>query len=397
MLERTFARHPFYARWVALLGLLLITALAVLWMPDRLHTYQLCDGAETTVIRAQKADPTEILSAVGRPLLGNDRLEITERSDCTVMNVLRSQMVTVYLDGEAVMPECPAATVGAVLEARAITLTGDDYVRPTADTPMQEGMSIHVVRVEHRELISEEAIPRQSLTEVDLSLDVGETCIDDEGADGLSRTTTYITYEDGVITDHTQVTEIVQPARAQRIRTGISHAAVEGSATMKVYTPPKAVSKPAVSKPASSSSGSSSGSSSKSSSSSSSSSGSYTSGGNSVSSASGGVLTTSSGKTYTYTQVLSCSATAYTTEGYAEKHNASGNIARVGTVAVDPTVIPLGTALYIVTDDGEYLYGYCIAEDTGGAVKGNIVDLFFNTLTECYAFGRRNCTVYVLG
>ena len=69
----------------------------------------------------------------------------------------------------------------------------------------------------------------------------------------------------------------------------------------------------------------------------------------------------------------------------------------MGTVAVDPKVIPLGTALYIVTDDGEYIYGYCIAEDTGGAVKGNIVDLFFNTLAECYAFGRRNCTVYVLG
>ena len=70
------------------------------------------------------------------------------------------------------------------------------------------------------------------------------------------------------------------------------------------------------------------------------------------------------------TKVLSCSATAYTTEGFTEKHNASGNIARVGTVAVDPKVIPLGTALYIVTDDGEYIYGYCIAEDTGGAVKG---------------------------
>lgn len=42
---------------------------------------------------------------------------------------------------------------------------------------------------------------------------------------------------------------------------------------------------------------------------------------------------------------------------------------RKGTVAVDPGVIPLGTRMYVPS------YGYGVAEDTGGAVVGNIIDL----------------------
>lgn len=79
-------------------------------------------------------------------------------------------------------------------------------------------------------------------------------------------------------------------------------------------------------------------------------------------------------------------ATAYSGGGTT----ASGLAARVGRVAVDPRVIPLGTKLYISG------YGYCVAADTGGAIKGNRVDLYFNTESECIQFGRRQVTVQVL-
>ena len=75
---------------------------------------------------------------------------------------------------------------------------------------------------------------------------------------------------------------------------------------------------------------------------------------------------------------------------------ASGMRAGVGVVAVDPRVIPLGTKLYIEAVDGSWTYGYAIAGDTGGAIKGNRVDLFFNTYSECIQFGRRNARVYIL-
>ena len=52
--------------------------------------------------------------------------------------------------------------------------------------------------------------------------------------------------------------------------------------------------------------------------------------------------------------------------------------------------------LYITTPNGKIVYGTAVAADTGGAIKGNKVDLYYNTYNECIQFGRRNVTVYVL-
>lgn len=61
-----------------------------------------------------------------------------------------------------------------------------------------------------------------------------------------------------------------------------------------------------------------------------------------------------------------------------------------GVVAVDPRFIPLGTRLYI---DG---YGYAVAGDTGGAIKGNRIDLGYDTYSEALRFGRRRVKVLIL-
>lgn len=107
------------------------------------------------------------------------------------------------------------------------------------------------------------------------------------------------------------------------------------------------------------------------------------------------------GKTFTYSKKLTVKATAYDTSpeengGYSK--TALGLTPGFGIVAVDPGIIPLGSKLYIEsTDDGKsWSYGYCIAGDTGGAIKGNRVDLCYNSKSECIQFGRRDATVYVL-
>lgn len=107
-----------------------------------------------------------------------------------------------------------------------------------------------------------------------------------------------------------------------------------------------------------------------------------------------GVLTLQSGETLRFSSVKSMTATAYTA-GYdgADYCTATGTTVRVGVVAVDKRVIPLGTRMYIVTNDG-IVYGTAVAEDTG--VRGNKVDLYFNTYDECINFGRRGCSVYIL-
>ena len=95
-----------------------------------------------------------------------------------------------------------------------------------------------------------------------------------------------------------------------------------------------------------------------------------------------------------------CTATAYDgsyeTLGYYNPKTALGRTPTVGTVAVDPKVIPLGKKLYIESVDGSYVYGECFAGDTGGAIKGNRVDLFMGSRSEALAFGRRQVKVYIL-
>lgn len=93
------------------------------------------------------------------------------------------------------------------------------------------------------------------------------------------------------------------------------------------------------------------------------------------------------GVEFSYTEKRRMLATAYTHTG---NRTATGTIPRVGVVAVDPKVIPLGTRLYV---DG---YGFARAEDTGGTIKGDKIDLFMDTAEETKRFGRRWVTVYIL-
>ncbi|KYQ86898.1 MULTISPECIES: 3D domain-containing protein [Thermoactinomyces] len=84
---------------------------------------------------------------------------------------------------------------------------------------------------------------------------------------------------------------------------------------------------------------------------------------------------------------LTVQATGYTHTG---SRTATGTYPRRGTIAVDPDVIPLGTKLYVPG------YGYGVAEDTGGAVQGHIIDLFFETRSEAIQWGRRTVTIKIL-
>jgi 3D (Asp-Asp-Asp) domain-containing protein len=80
---------------------------------------------------------------------------------------------------------------------------------------------------------------------------------------------------------------------------------------------------------------------------------------------------------------LTVTATAYTLEG----HTATGAPVGYGVVAVDPSVIPLGTRMTIPG------YGEGVAADTGGAIQGAVIDLWFPTAAEAANWGRRTVTI----
>ena len=87
----------------------------------------------------------------------------------------------------------------------------------------------------------------------------------------------------------------------------------------------------------------------------------------------------------TYSRKLVVKAYAYTGGG----RTAMGTRARVGEIAVDPSVIPLGTNVYI---EG---VGPRRAEDTGGNIKGNTIDIYMDTQSQCLSWGARYVTIYI--
>lgn len=111
-----------------------------------------------------------------------------------------------------------------------------------------------------------------------------------------------------------------------------------------------------------------------------------------------GMITLPTGEVLRYTDSMTVWATAYTCEGY-DGITATGTRAREGAIAVDPSVIPYGTRMFIVANDGSCIYGVATAEDCGDPdfICDNRVDLYFDTLEECIRFGYRDCTVYFLG
>jgi 3D (Asp-Asp-Asp) domain-containing protein len=90
-----------------------------------------------------------------------------------------------------------------------------------------------------------------------------------------------------------------------------------------------------------------------------------------------------------YKKVMDMEASAYSAASAGGNITYSGTTLRRGIVAVDPKVIPLGTHMYI---EG---YGYAVAEDIGGAVKGARIDVAMQTNAECFQWGVRDVKVYI--
>ena len=97
--------------------------------------------------------------------------------------------------------------------------------------------------------------------------------------------------------------------------------------------------------------------------------------------------TSSSSDSMQVAKTLDVKAYAYTGDGIT----ATGTKPKYGTLAVDPTVIPYGTKIYIKELDKVFT-----AEDCGGAIKGNKIDIFMDTETACNNWGVRNITIQIL-
>lgn len=378
-------QHPRRRAWLRRLIVIAVLAAAVGALLSQTvfaqTSYIITDGDRVTVHRSYSSDPYEVLTEAGIELEEEDTYETGYADGMNQITVRRMQMVTVINRGAQSVIGTYGETTGSLLARMGITPGTGDTLSCSSETQTYDGMTIELVHTETRIEEEDTVVPYPVNYYEDPDLEPGAEIVLVAGQNGLTHVKSEVTYRNGKEVSRVVVQETVKmkPVTQLVIR-GVDRTIMEQPADPE----------PAEQAAPAASSGTASGSSS---------SGSSSSGGSRYDGSaetSGNVIMTSSGESYTYVDVMTCSATAYTCEGYVG-HTYSGTLARVGAIAVDPTVIPLGTKMYVVSNDGQYVYGYCVAEDIGGGIKGNKIDLYFDTYAECWDFGVRMCTVYILG
>lgn len=378
-------QHPRRRAWLRRLIVVAVLAAAVGALLSQTvfaqTSYIITDGDRVTVHRSYSSDPYEVLTEAGIELEEEDTYETGYADGMNQITVRRMQMVTVINRGAQSVIGTYGETTGSLLARMGITPGTGDTLSCSSETQTYDGMTIELVHTETRIEEENTTVPYPVNYYEDPDLEPGAEIVLVAGQNGLTHVKSEVTYRNGKEVSRTVVQETVQTKPVtQLVIRGVDRTIMEQPADPE----------PAEKEAPAASSGAASGSSS---------SGSSSSGGSRYDGSaetSGNVIMTSSGESYTYVDVMTCSATAYTCEGYVG-HTYSGTLARVGAIAVDPTVIPLGTKMYVVSNDGQYVYGYCVAEDIGGGIKGNKIDLYFDTYAECWDFGVRMCTVYILG
>ena len=331
---------------VLLLPVVVLLAVAIPTAMAR-NTYVITDGEQVKVYTTHVTDPAEVLEKAGIELSADDTYTTVPGDGVAEITISRGQSITVYNCGEKMQVTSYGETVQALLDRLGIPSCGDYSVSANLSDETYDGMEVQVdftVRDTQTYTVN---VPFETTYCYDPDLGEDEQIVMVEGQDGQRQVTADVTYVNAVEKNRTIVEETV-------LQAPVNCVIVVGTAEE--------------------------------------------SGDNNRTPAIGdGVIVTTDGQILTYSKKEQFKATAYThTDEGCNMITATGTTVRVGTVAVDPTVIPYGTRMFIVTNDGSYIYGLATAEDCGGAIKGNRLDLYFPTDAECWQFGVRGCTVYFL-
>lgn len=300
------------------------------------------DGKEESFV-TYKGTVEEVLQEKGIEVCSKDKLQPSlETKVCEkgVIKLKKAVSLEIISNGNEVKLETAEDTIGDVLEIEKTTLKEKgiefnrdvDEISEPLDSKVQEGLSIQLVKVEVKDIVENEKINFNTIVEKDKNLDKSVKKIKSEGINGEKEITYSVVYKDGLETSR-KVKSTKTTVEPQ------NKVIVEGAAT--VYASRGEISKSSSSK--------------------------------------------SENKRFI------CSATAYSGSG----STASGRklyraVDGISTIAVDPSVIPLGSKVYI---DG---YGYAVASDTGASIKGNKIDVYFNSYNEACNWGSRKVNLTII-
>lgn len=310
-------------------------------------TYVITDGDQVTVYTSYATDPADVLDKAGVALGEDDTYTAQPGDGVSEITIRRNQLIHINYCGRSVEADSYGETLESLFDRLGLNVFGDYEISLPLDTLTYDQMVVTVNSIIRQEQTYTVEIPYETTVCEDPTMADGQEIVLVEGVAGQLRKTADVTYVNSRETSHSVTEETVIQEPVNRIvKVGVGG------------MDPVATGVPAVGD---------------------------------------GVIVTADGEILSFSRSEQFLATAYThTDAGCDMITATGTTVRIGTVAVDPTVIPYGTRMFIVTNDGSYVYGLSTAEDCGGAIKGNRLDLYFPTDPECWQFGVRNCTVYFL-
>lgn len=335
--------HMLRSRLFAVAVLSVLSAGMITYVSIHMHAVTIIDGDDRHVVMTLSDDTQSALQAADVKIAADDEIRQADTM-LAALEINRAVTVHVTVDGATRTIRMTGGTVGDVLEKVGVEVGVDDVTNVNAAESVSDGLTICVERVDYQERTETAPIAYQTKTEYTNTLAKGRVVWKQKGQNGETRRVYRDRYIDGELVDSELVSEEVTEAVDAVKLVGT----VVGAAMSPVPFD---------------------------------------------------LELDAAGQPVQYRSVYTGKATAYTNDrGLCGTVCASGMKAQVGVVAVDPSIIPYGSKLYIVSPDGSYVYGYAIAGDTGGAAQsGRIVtDLFMNTYEECAQFGRRTMNVYVL-
>lgn len=330
-----------------LLPLLMLLPLLSQTAEAKQTTYVITDGDQVVVHTTSETDPHNVLEEAGLTLAADDTFTTAPGTDETEITVRRNQNITLNYCGEMMEVTSYGETVETMLDRLGLSAYGNHVADVSLSTMTYDGMSITVDDVLQMEQTYTQEQPYKTSYVNDPTLPAGEEKVVVEGVPGQVRVTANVTYKNSVEQSRTVLSQTI-------LRQSVDEVILVGTGEGKSSK-------------------------------------------DSAVTIGDGVIVTADGEVLTYTRSEQFITTAYThTDAGCDKTTATGTTVRVGTVAVDPSVVPYGTRMFIVTNDGQYIYGIGTAEDCGGGVKGHHLDLYFPTYDECIQFGGRKATVYFL-
>ncbi len=332
-------------KWGALAGGGVALALSIAFTGQALRFVVVSDsrGGEMRILTAGDGEDV-LLDQAGLPPLGADDAVVwSQTPDGERMQVLRAYTVDVTADGETRQIVTTGATSAELLAQLGITYDDNDILTPAADEIVPEGTALTLQRVEYQEYTEDVVIPAE-VEEIPSSLfyrSQDDVLTLQEGSDGLDTVTWRDIYIDGQWSEKVEIDRQTQVEMVPEIIKTYGE-----DVPVSCYTGPEVVD---------------------------------------------GVPVEGVVETYTGQRSTGYSASA-TAKG------ASGRRLIYGSVAVNPSVIPYGTLLYITSDDGSFVYGYAYAADTGTAMMTGhaFIDLYYETYAESVENAVIPVTVYVI-